>query len=146
MKHLCALLLCLAGLFGQANAQQHFSMADAFLKRGVFTPANLRQLQWIPGKSQFTHVVNNKLVLVNAPDLKTDTLDFLPLINQKLTEMGAKSMEALPGLTWLNGDQCWFRTDKEIYTYSIADGLSRKNWFPAEAENLDIQDKNFAAA
>jgi dipeptidyl-peptidase-4 len=91
-------------------------------------------------------VVNNKMVRVHAPDFKTDTLDFLPQINQKLTELGAKSMEALPGLTWLNEDQCWFRTDKEIYTYSISNGLSRKNWFPAEAENLDIQDKSFAAA
>lgn len=49
MRQLFALLTLLLVLTVQAQAQQKFSMADAFLKRGVFTPANLRQLQWIPG-------------------------------------------------------------------------------------------------
>lgn len=146
MRQLFALLTLFLVLTVQAQAQQKFSMADAFLKRGVFTPANLRQLQWIPGQTQFTHVAGNKIVRVNAPDMKTDTLDLLPKINEKMTALGAKPLESLPGLTWINGNECWFRTEKDIFTYSLTEGLSRKNWYPAEAENVDIQDKTYFAA
>lgn len=147
MKYLLALLIALLAILpGSALAQQNFSMADAFLKRGAFTPAGLRQLQWIPGEARFTHVVNNRVVRINASDMKSDTLDLLPAINQQLTNQGKKPLEAIPGLTWINQDECWFRTDKDIYTYSQFKGLSLKNWFPAEAENQDIQDKTFFAA
>jgi dipeptidyl-peptidase-4 len=140
------LIALLAILPGSATAQQNFSMADAFLKRGVFSPTGLRQLQWIPGEARFTHVLNNQVVRVNASDMKSDTLDILPAINQQITNLGAKPLDAVPGLTWINQDEYWFRTDKEIYTGSLTKGLSRKNWFPAEAENLDIHDKTFFAA
>jgi dipeptidyl-peptidase-4 len=109
-------------------------------------PANLRQLQWIPGTAQFTHVVNNKLVRVNAPDLKTDTLDWLPGINERLTALSATPLEGLPYIAWIGADKYWFHTDEEIYTYSATEGLSRKNWHPAEAENVDIEEKTYKAA
>ncbi len=73
------LLLALPLLLG---AQKTLTMADAILKgRTALAPANLRQLQWIPGTNQFMHVANNKIVRVNAPDLATDTLDLLTGIN-----------------------------------------------------------------
>jgi dipeptidyl-peptidase-4 len=127
-------------------AQTRFSMSDAFVKRGAFSPTNLRQVQWIPGTAQFTHMVGNKLVRVNAPDMAIDTLDLLPKINEGLASLSAKALEGLPGFSWTGTDQMWFRTDKEIYTFSTATGLIRKNWHPAEAENVDITDKTFAAA
>ena len=127
-------------------AQNKFSMSDAFVKRGMFSPSNLRQVQWIPGTAQFTHVVGNKLVRVNAANLAIDTLDLLPKINEGLVSLSAKALEVLPGLSWTGADQMWFHTEKEIFTYSITAGLNRKNWHPAEAENVDITDKTFAAA
>jgi dipeptidyl-peptidase 4 len=127
-------------------AQNKFSMSDAFMKRGVFTPANLRQVQWIPGTAHFTHVAGNKLVRVHAPDLAVDTLDLLPGINEGLVSLGAKALEGMPVFNWIGADQMWFRTDKEIFTFSMTSGMNRKNWYPAEAENVDISDKTFAAA
>jgi dipeptidyl-peptidase-4 len=142
LTNILLLLVLPLGLF----AQQKISMSDAFLKRGVLSPTSLRQLQWIPGTAQFTHAVGNQLVRVNAPDLATDTLDWLPKINAGLVTMGAKPLDAMPGATWLSADQLWFRTDKEIYTYSEKKGLTRENWFPAGAESVDIQDKTFFTA
>ncbi len=145
MKKSLALLFLLLPLF--LFSQNNITMSDAILKgRSALAPANLRQLQWIPETPQFTHVVSNKLVRVNAPDLSIDTLDLLPNINEKLTALGAPALEALPALTWIDADKTWFHTDKEIYTYSITNGLSRKNWHPAEAENVDIETKTFKAA
>jgi dipeptidyl-peptidase-4 len=128
------------------SAQQKISMSDAFLKRGMLSPTSLRQLQWIPGTAQFTHAVGNQLVRVNASDLATDTLDWLPKINVGLVTMGVKPLDGMPGATWLSADQLWFRTDKEIYTFSEKKGLTRENWFPAGAESVDIQDKTFFTA
>jgi len=128
------------------SAQNKFSMSDAFSKRAALSPANLKQLQWIPETAQFTHVVGNQIVRVNASNLVTDTLTLLPKINEGLVALSAAPLPALPAVTWTGADKMWFRTDKEIYTYSEAEGLSRKNWYPANAENLDISDKTFAAA
>lgn len=128
------------------SAQGKFSMSDAFLKRGALSPANLRQLQWIPGTAQFTHLVGNQLVRTNATNLAVDTLNLLPKINEGLVSLGAKPLDGMPAVTWIGADNMWFHTDKEIYTYSMTEGLNRKNWHPAEAENVDIHDKTFAAA
>jgi dipeptidyl-peptidase 4 len=130
-------------LFGQNN----ISMSDAILKgRTALAPANLRQLQWIPGTAQFTHVVGNKLMRMNASNELVDTLDWLPSINEKMAAMGAPALETLPALTWLDANTAWFRTDKGLYTFSTAVGLVRKNWYPAGAENLDVETKGFKAA
>ncbi len=139
------ILLLLVLPFG-LSAQQKISMSDAFLKRGMLSPTSLRQLQWIPGTAKFTHAVGNQLVRVNAPDLATDTLDWLPKINASLVTIGVKPLDGMPGASWLNADQLWFRTDKEIYTFSEKKGLTRENWFPAGAESIDIQDKTFFTA
>lgn len=139
----CILLMLLPmGLL----AQNKFSMSDAFLKRAALSPTNLRQLQWIPGTAQFTHVLGNQLVRVNAPNMAVDTLSLLPALNEGMARLGAAPLQNLPALTWIGADQVWFRTEKEIFTYSVSGGLSRKNWHPADAENVDIQDKTYFAA
>ena len=122
-------------------------MSDAILKgRTALAPANLRQLQWIPGTTQFTHVVNNKLVRVNAPDLAVDTLDVLPAINEGLKSLGIKPLDGMPPVAWLDADKLWFHTEKEVFTYSLLEGLKQKNSHPDEAENIDYHDKTLNAA
>lgn len=134
------------------------TMSDAILKgRSALAPANLRQLQWVPGTAQFTHMVQNKFVRVNAPDLATDTLDWLPKINEALEAKGAKPLSGLPATKWADdevltkkaakeGGKLWFTHENAIYTYTPREGLLRKNRYPAEAENLDIQAKTFHIA
>jgi len=139
---LSLLLLLSAGLF----AQQKISMSDAWLKRSALSPANLRQLQWIPGTAQFSHIVGEQVLRVNAPTLATDTLQLLPKINEDLAAIGATALTGLPGLNWIDADKLWFNIEKQVFVYSLSEGLSRKNWYPAQAENLDIHDKTFFAA
>ncbi len=128
-------------------SQNNISMADAILKgRTSLAPANLRQLQWIPGTAQFSHVVNGKLVRVNAADLTTDTLDILPKMNAALAATKATPLDAFPTVTWLTADELWFQTPKAVYSYSTKDGLHLKGEYPAEAENVDVQNKTFGIA
>jgi dipeptidyl-peptidase-4 len=128
-------------------AQKKLSMSDAILKgRAALAPASLRQLQWIPGTSQFTYVVNNKIVRVQAQGLKTDTLAVLGDINAGLQQAGAKAVEALPQFSWIDAQQFWFNTGKDIFTWTQGKGLDRKNTYPTEAENPDVQDKTFKVA
>ncbi|MBC7777080.1 MAG: DPP IV N-terminal domain-containing protein [Phycisphaerae bacterium] len=140
--NILAFLLLPLGLF----AQNKFSMSDAILKRTALSQANLKQLQWIPGTTHFTHVLGDQIVRVNAPNLSTDTLTLLPKINESLTALGGTPLPSLPNVTWTSAGNLWFHTDKEIYTYSLKEGLNRKNWHPVEAENVDIQDKTLSAA
>ncbi|MFN0216090.1 MAG: DPP IV N-terminal domain-containing protein [Saprospiraceae bacterium] len=128
------------------SAQNKFSMSDAFQKRAVLSPTNLKQLQWIPGTESFSHVLGENMVVVNALDLKSDTIALLPKLNEGLVALGTSSLPVLPALNWLEGGDLWFHTEKEIFTYAPGKGLNRKNWYPAGAENLDIHNKTFAAA
>jgi dipeptidyl-peptidase-4 len=128
-------------------AQGKLSMSDAILKgRGALAPANLKQLQWIPGTEQFTHVYNNKIVRVNAPDLKTDSLNVLPDINAGLKKFNSKNLEVLPMFNWVDARQFWFSNGKEVYTWSQEGGLDQKNTYPADAENADINPASFLVA
>ncbi|MBK8196367.1 MAG: DPP IV N-terminal domain-containing protein [Lewinellaceae bacterium] len=140
-------LLCLFLFPFLLFAQNKFSMADAILKgRTTLAPASLKQLQWIPGAAQFTHVVDGKMVRVNAPDLSVDTLDLLPGINEVLKTMDAQPLVGLPTLYWTDADNLWFQSENNLYTYSFGKGLKRVNSFSAGAENTDIHDKTFQVA
>lgn len=130
-------------LFSQNNK---LTMSDAVLKRAALAPANLKQLQWIPGTAQFAHIIGNKIVRVNAPDLAADTLDVLPAINDGLKSLHAKPLENIPAMHWADADKWTFRAERRYFTYSLAEGLSQKNEYPEGAENLDFHDKTFNAA
>ena len=122
-------------------------MSDAILKgRTALAPANLKQLQWIPGTTQFSHVVGNKIVRMQAPGLKTDTLDILTKINEGLVTLNVQALGNLPAVSWIDADKLSFQTGNNIFTYSFSEGLQRKNGYPADAENLDIHDKTYSAA
>jgi len=128
-------------------SQNKLTMADAILKgRTSLAPAGLKQLQWVPGTGQFTYVVGDKVVRTNAADLAVDTLDVLTAINDGIKALGGKPLDGIPAFSWTDADGLWFRTDKEVYTYSPTNGLKRVNWYPADAENVDIQDKTYKAA
>ena len=129
------------------TAQQKISMSDAIMKgRTVLAPSNLKQLQWIPGTTQFTHVVDNRVVRVQAPGLRTDTLDLLDKINTGMTTLGVPVLSGFPAMTWVSNDLLTFSANNELYAYSLTNGLQRKNGFPADADNLDVHDKTYAAA
>ncbi|MBX2890685.1 MAG: DPP IV N-terminal domain-containing protein [Saprospiraceae bacterium] len=139
-------LLCFLPLFLAAQPST-ITMSDAILKgRSVLAPTSLRQLQWVPGTSQFTHVVNNKIVRVNAPDMTIDTLDFLPFINEGLNAQGLQPLDGVPPMSWVDAEKLWFHTEKEIFTYSPSEGLKLRNWHPNDVENIDIHDKTYHAA
>ncbi len=128
-------------------SQNKLTMADAILKgRTALAPASLKQLQWIPGTGQFTYLAGDKVVRTNAADLALDTLDILSGVNEGMKALDVKPLDGIPAFSWTGAGDLWFHTDKEVYTYSLSDGLKRVNWYPADAENVDIHDKTYEAA
>lgn len=124
-------------------------MADAFLKRAALSPAGLRQLQWIPGTSQFSYLSDNNLLLrVNAGGrtITTDTLNWLPRINASLATLGADTLPALPGFSWKDAKTLWFQNGQDVYTFAQTEGVQRKSSHPVDAENVDIHEGTLSNA
>lgn len=122
-------------------------MADAILKgRTALAPGNLRQLQWIPGTQQFSHVIKNRIVRMRATDLQTDTLALLDTLNAALERIGAARLDALPAFTWTGTDALWFRTDKELCDWRAGKGVSVRNHWPGKADHLEVEPKTLRMA
>jgi dipeptidyl-peptidase 4 len=124
------------------------SMEDAIMKgRNTLAPANLRQLQWIPGTNQYTHVVKNKLVRSSAINaIIGDTLDILTPINAALAVDKISPLDGIPPITWINSDQFWLHTEKDVFTYSFKNGLKKENSHPNDCENIDYHTPTYNAA
>ncbi len=139
----CLLIL---GIFSPLAAQKTFTMKEAINNRAAFAPANLRQIEWVPGTPELTYTVGKRLVRTNANSLKTDTLDVLTPINAALTQVGQEPLRGIPAFKWLGAGSLWFHTPKQVYTWSEKDGLKLQNVHPAEAEGIDYHEKTYNAA
>ncbi|MFN7833132.1 MAG: DPP IV N-terminal domain-containing protein [Bacteroidota bacterium] len=146
MKRTFLLLLLFSPFW--SYSQQLISMADAISKgRTSLAPSSLRQLQWIPDSDNFSHVTADKVVIFSARDIKSDTLNLLPAINEKLAAQGAGKLDRIPAFTWTAPDKFWFQNESAIYSWDIREGsLKRLNWFPQNASGTDIHDKSFFTA
>ena len=143
------LLLLTAALPIVLFAQVPISMSDAIMKgRTTLAPANLRALQWIPNTYQFTHVVGQDLVRMDASSKKntTDTLKLLPQFAAAINKLNGSKLEKMPALTWTGDGKGWFRQGNDTYTFELPDKINRVNGTPTGAENIDIHDKTFKAA
>ncbi|MFM8488022.1 MAG: DPP IV N-terminal domain-containing protein, partial [Bacteroidota bacterium] len=79
--------------------------------------------------------------------MKSDTLDLLPALNEKLTAEGASKLDRIPAITWNTPDKFWFQHESVIYSWDIRENnLKRLNWFPQNASGTDIHDKSFFTA
>jgi ribosomal protein L31E len=114
MKRTFLLLLLFSPFW--SYSQQLISMADAISKgRTSLAPSSLRQLQWIPDSDKFSHVAADKIAIFSARDMKSDTLDLLPALNEKLTAQGARKLDRIPAITWNTPDKFWFQHESVIY-------------------------------
>lgn len=123
-------------------------MADAISKgRTSLAPSSLRQLQWIPDSDKFSHVTADKIAIFSARDMKSDTLNLLPAINDKLAAQGAGKLDRIPAFNWTAPDKFWFQHESVIYAWDIRESsLKRLNWFPQNTSGTDIHDKSFFTA
>jgi len=142
-KRLLSILIAASSATSFAQHQQ-FTMQEATL--GIKTnlaPQNLKQLNWIPGTSDYTYVVGTKeqeaLLRTVVPKMKADTLLKLSDINNALSL--SKPLTALPSIEWLNKAQCYFSNGNDYYIGT----LKNKRWefnkwcsLPEYAENIQI--------
>lgn len=126
-----------------AHTQGQITMSDALMKgRSQWAPANLRrQLQWIPETDVFTYVYSDKIVRVQASDLKTDTLDLLPAMNAALASTNAPALRGLPGMKWEKPGLLSFMHDNSMYYFSTTEGLMKRGEVPKNADITEIHEK-----
>ncbi len=146
MKHLLLFAALLYSVLQPLNAQKTFTMSEAFQKRMALSPSSLRQIKWVPGSSQLTHIHDNLLIRVNADNLKTDTIDLLPNLNECLQILGQTKLNTFPAFEWLGKEELWFNKDGVLFHWSAKKGLTQKNSLPSEAENIDIHTQTYQAA
>jgi dipeptidyl-peptidase 4 len=121
------------------SAKKQLTMEEAILKgRSTLAPANLRQLQWLPSSTAFSHVVGHKIVRVQALNLGTDTLDWLPKINVSFEKKGATLLKTLPAMTWISDTSMYFQQDNNVLLFSPAAGVSKIITCPEDFTNTDL--------
>lgn len=130
-----------------AQALKPISMEEAVLRgRTSLAPANLRQLQWIPGSEAFSHVFGDKIVRVQADGLATDTLDWLPKINEGLEKMSLTALKNFPAATMTSATSMRFEQENSVFSFSEIDGLKKENGCPTDLIHLDLHPKSLALA
>ncbi len=123
------------------------SMDDAILKgRTTLAPGNFRQLQWLPGSQSFSHVLDNKIVRVDAESLEGDTLIWLPAINEGIEKSGGKALKNFPAMTWLTDTSFFFQQENSVFTYSRKAGLKKVVAGPEDLANTDFEPKSMRLA
>lgn len=134
----CMLLLMLSSncLFAQKN----LSMEEAIMKgRNQLAPENLKMMQWIPKTHDFSYVANNKIVRTNADNFKQDTLNVLPIINEKMQSMNLAEYAGIPFYTWMSSNQFNFVNENMIFAYNTSDNtLKSLVGFSKTANDVDI--------
>lgn len=142
------MLLLTAALPVFLPAQATISMSEAIMKgRTTLAPANLKGLQWIPNTYQFTHMVGQDLVRVDASKKNaTDTLRLFPQFAAAMSSLGIPKPEKMPAINWIDDGKGWFRQGNDVFSFELPDKINRANWMPAGADNVDIHNKTLYTA
>lgn len=110
-------------------------------------PKSLQNIAWKGESDMFTFLYNDKLVLQHNDGKTTDTVLDLQTLNQSLIAAYKDTLSYFPYIKWLDEESFYFEKDNKYYTYSMSNKLvSKKNSLSEEAENIDLNTTNFAAA
>ncbi|WP_205499696.1 S9 family peptidase [Rufibacter psychrotolerans] len=139
-------LLFLAS-FSVTAQQKTLTVEDAF-QNPALTPANLRQLTWVPGTNEYSYVSDrydqllrgglkgNPQVILTATDLSA-----------ALEKAGASKVSTVNGLQWLNGQEVLLNQKGTVYRYNVRNKTGQAFYkLDAAAENVDFAPNKQRAA
>ena len=137
-------VLCPVMLFAQSRL---LTVAEATNMNPKLNPANLSQLQWLPGTRDYVYVSKNNLIRGNKATASLDTLTRLSGMNTVLKMTSQDTLKRFPVLTFLTANQCFYTIENKLVLFDILKNtLTVVNSWHKEAENTDIEKNNFLVA
>ncbi|RNI32072.1 S9 family peptidase [Rufibacter immobilis] len=137
--YLTLLWLVLLSSVSAFAQKKQLTMEDAFLNPAL-TPANLRQLTWIPGTDEYSYVSDkmdqllrgtvkgNAQVVLTAADLGAG-----------LAKAGGTKTSTVSGLRWLNRNEVLLNQRGRLFRYNLQTKAAQAYYaLDAAAENIDF--------
>ena len=125
--------------FTSISQSKLLNVEDASYMSPKLNAANLGQLQWRPGTSQFVYVAKNSLVQGSVMKTGRDTLIRLQEINRLLKLDKQDTMKRFPAIAFFSSDQLFFTNGNKYFQYDILkNAVTVENSWDVKAENLDI--------
>jgi dipeptidyl-peptidase 4 len=129
-----------------------FTVEDVVLNSyPKLTPANLRQLNWLPNTDKFVWVDGNgnksAILISSVKKTEIDTLLKLNELNTFLSKNSDKPLNSLPVITWSSADEFNFWNGKQYYSFNYKyKKLTKINSIPDDAEEQTLSpDKKYIA-
>ncbi len=111
------------------------------------SPANLSQLQWLPGSNRYVYVAKNSLVQGTPGKEFRDTLVRLGQLNALMSFNGFDTLRRFPAITFLDDDRFRFVSGNKLFVCNIPENSVRQvNTWNEKAANLDITSPTLSAA
>jgi dipeptidyl-peptidase 4 len=141
--------LCLSVLLAlPAQAQQKLlTMEDAFINP-TLSPANLRQLTWVPGTNDYSYVADkaDQLLRGSVKD-NPKTVLTAPDLSAALEKAGASKVSTVNGLQWLNANEVFLNQRGTLYRYNLKTKAGQLFYkLDPAAENTDFAPNGQRAA
>ncbi|MEW6508995.1 MAG: S9 family peptidase [Bacteroidota bacterium] len=138
------LLLFAVNLHGQ---EKLLTVEDVILNSFLYSPANLRQLSWVPDTDNYAYTEGNGdqsvLLMGSAKTSKTDTVLTIKELNTKLETAAQKKLNNLPAIKWLNPSTILFWNAGSLFSYDIKfKKINKINSLPEAAENQSLAPNN----
>ncbi|RNI25692.1 S9 family peptidase [Rufibacter latericius] len=119
--------------------QKLLTMEDAFLNSSL-TPANLRQLTWVPGTNDFSYV-SDKMDQLLRGNVRENARPVLSLtdLNAALEKAGISKVSSVNGLQWLNATEVLLTQNGTVFRYNPQTKTGQVSYkLDAAAENKDF--------
>ncbi|GAB2531310.1 DPP IV N-terminal domain-containing protein [Rufibacter soli] len=131
-----------------AQAQQKLlTMEDAFINP-TLSPANLRQLTWVPGTNDYSYVADkaDQLLRGSVKD-NPKTVLTAPDLSAALEKAGASKVSTVNGLQWLNTNELFLNQRGTLYRYNLKTKAGQLFYkLDPAAENTDFAPNGQRAA
>jgi dipeptidyl-peptidase-4 len=122
------------------SAQQKLlTMEDAFRNPNL-SPANLRQLTWVPGTNDYSYFndKNDQLLRGSARESARPVLT-ISEVSAALAKVGGAALTGLNGLEWLNSNELLINQPGTLFRYNLQTKTAQPFYkLDAAAENLDF--------
>lgn len=140
-KKLISLLLLTVFPFFLPAQSRLLTIEDATNLNPRLSPANLSQLQWIPGSTHFAYVTRDAIITGSAEHTVRDTVMRLREMNRMLLSIPQDTLLRFPSLTFRDITGFYFIHKNHIIGCNLSDHTARvENEWNENAENIDIFD------
>ncbi|NCA75667.1 MAG: S9 family peptidase [Alphaproteobacteria bacterium] len=140
-KKLISLLLLAVFPFFLPAQSRLLTIEDATNLNPRLSPANLSQLQWIPGSTHFAYVTRDAIITGSSEHTVRDTLIRLREMNRMLLSIRQDTLLRFPSLTFRDFTGFYFIHKNHIIGCDLSDHTARvENEWNEKAENIDIFD------